>query len=106
MLIWIFGDVQNSTTSIYNDKTAKGVLELANATVNWLLSIDENNLPSQVRQQGKRSYRSLKIENQEFDFSTGFADLHTESYRQILAGNGFGIEETRKAIQTVYEIRR
>jgi len=31
--------------------------------------------------------------------------LHTESYRQILNGNGFGLEEVRPCIQIVYDIR-
>jgi hypothetical protein len=37
-----------------------------------------------------------------FEFSGGFTELHTRSYEHILAGNGFRIAETEKAIQTVY----
>jgi UDP-N-acetyl-2-amino-2-deoxyglucuronate dehydrogenase len=39
------------------------------------------------------------------EFSGGFADLHTRSYAEVLAGNGFGIEESRVAIETVAAIR-
>ena len=105
LLIWLFGDVKNSQVFLSNEKTAKGFLELENANINWLLSIDENELPAQIKQQGKRTYRSLIIKNQEFEFSDGFTDLHTESYKQIISGNGFGIEDTRKAIKAVYDIR-
>ena len=38
--------------------------------------------------------------------SEGCTGLHTESYRNILSGKGFGIEETRNAIEIVYEIRK
>ena len=31
----------------------------------------------------------------------GFADLQTKSYQIILLGNGFGMEETRQAIEIV-----
>ena len=42
---------------------------------------------------------------EEFEFSDGFDDLHTESYKQILAGNGFGLEESKAAVEVVSEIR-
>ena len=47
----------------------------------------------------------MTIEDEEFEFSGGFNDLHTRSYEQILTGNGFVINEAKKAIQTVYDIR-
>ena len=45
------------------------------------------------------------IENKEVEFSGGFTDLHTLSYQQIMAGNGFGIEEASTAIEIVHGIR-
>lgn len=33
-------------------------------------------------------------------------ELHTESYREILAGNGFGLDVVRPAVQLVSDIRR
>ena len=35
----------------------------------------------------------------------GLSDLHDESYRQILAGNGFRIAEARPSIEIVSAIR-
>ncbi|MCI5633818.1 MAG: oxidoreductase, partial [Helicobacter sp.] len=35
----------------------------------------------------------------------GFTDLHTESYRDILNGGGFGLKEARNSIQIVHKIR-
>ncbi len=40
-----------------------------------------------------------------FEFSDGFTELHTESYRHILAGEGFGIDDAEVAINMVYDIR-
>jgi UDP-N-acetyl-2-amino-2-deoxyglucuronate dehydrogenase len=37
--------------------------------------------------------------------SGGFNDLHKLSYERILAGQGFGLEENRAAIETVSDIR-
>ena len=45
------------------------------------------------------------MEGKEFEFSGGFFDLHSLSYENILNGNGFGVQEARTSIQTVYEIR-
>ncbi len=105
MLSWIFGPVKSSTVQISElDKTA-GYLELERARVRWVLSIDENMLPDDIKAKGQRTYRSIKMENQEIEFSDGFTDLHTASYRHILEGNGFGLQDARNSIQMVYNIR-
>jgi UDP-N-acetyl-2-amino-2-deoxyglucuronate dehydrogenase len=41
-----------------------------------------------------------------YDFSKGFEDLHTQSYREIIAGRGFTLDEARPAIETVAHIRK
>ena len=53
----------------------------------------------------KRTYRTINIDGSEFEFSQGFTELHTESYKRILAGNGFGIEDARESINIVHAIR-
>ena len=52
---------------------------------------------------GQRTYRSINIEGR-IEFSNGFTDLH-KVYKDILAGNGCGIEDTRKAIEIVNKVR-
>lgn len=106
MLIWIFGDVKSSELLSSSPVTAEGVLHLERAKVKWFLSIDYNTLRDDIKEAGKRTYRSLTVENTEVEFSEGFTDLHTVSYQQILAGNGFGIKEARKSIQLVHELRK
>jgi UDP-N-acetyl-2-amino-2-deoxyglucuronate dehydrogenase len=105
MLTWVFGDIKKSTVHLLTADSAAGVLELGKARVRWFLSIDYNNVPSDLKATGKRTYRSLTMEGREIEFSDGFTDLHTKSYQHILEGNGFGLREARPSIQTVYEIR-
>jgi len=105
MLIWIFGDVKDNRVDRHTDDTAAGVLTLERAEVNWFLSIDVNTLPHECKQTGKRTFRSLNIDGEEFEFSEGFTELHTRSYEEILKGNGFAIAETQKSIELVHEIR-
>lgn len=56
-------------------------------------------------QDEKKIYRSITVDNKEFEFSEGFTELHTESYRNILFGYGFGLDEARNSIQIVHDIR-
>jgi UDP-N-acetyl-2-amino-2-deoxyglucuronate dehydrogenase len=62
-------------------------------------------LPSNAVEGEKKTYRTLSSDGEEFEFSQGFTELHTESYRQILAGNGFRISEARPSIEIVSTIR-
>lgn len=69
------------------------------------MSINAENLPENAVKGEKLTYRTINIDGEEFEFSKGFTELHTESYKNILAGNGFGIEDARNAINIVYDIR-
>jgi UDP-N-acetyl-2-amino-2-deoxyglucuronate dehydrogenase len=106
MLTWVFGDVQENIVHEHTFDTARGFLRLERARVNWMLSIDYNKVPDDVKQQGKRTYRTLQMEGEEIEFSDGFTELHTRSYEEIIKGNGFGLEECRKAINLVSDIRK
>lgn len=105
MLIWIFGGVKAIQVKQMNDDCASGFLQLENANVNWFLSINYDDLPDTVKASGKRTFRSLRMEGQEIEFSDGFTDLHTQSYKEILNGNGFGIQEAIPSVQLVNQIR-
>jgi UDP-N-acetyl-2-amino-2-deoxyglucuronate dehydrogenase len=105
MLIWIFGGVKNSEVKSLSETKAEGYLELERARVKWFLSIDIKDVPDNVRKAGGRTYRSLKIQNEEIEFSEGFTDLHTKSYSEILTGNGYGITEARDSIVLAHQIR-
>ncbi|MBS1489523.1 MAG: Gfo/Idh/MocA family oxidoreductase [Bacteroidetes bacterium] len=105
MLLWVFGKVKSSHIEKYEDDRAIGFLELEKARVNWMLSINEEHLPHEVKLKGKRTYRSLKMDGKEIEFSDGFTDLHTKSYAEILAGRGFGLSDARPSIELAHDIR-
>ena len=105
MLIWIFGDVKTNNVVEHTAQTASGQLELEKANVNWMLSIDASTLPDEAKASSKRTFRTLTIDGDGFEFSDGFTELHTKSYEEILKGNGFPISETYKAIELVHKIR-
>ena len=106
MLTWIFGAVKENRVRTHQLDQAEGYLELSQARVNWFLSINYDHIPDPIKHLGKRTYRSLTIENQELEFSEGFTDLHTVSYQEILAGRGFGIQEARDSIEIVHSLRK
>lgn len=105
MLMWIFGDVKKNTVHVHNHDRAAGVLALERANVRWFLSINYDVIPQHIKNEGMRTFRSIKIGDEEFEFSGGFTELHTKSYEGVLDGSGFRIGEARKAIELVHDIR-
>jgi UDP-N-acetyl-2-amino-2-deoxyglucuronate dehydrogenase len=106
MLMWVFGEVKESKAIEVSSYQASGQIQLKNANVNWKLSIGSEDIPDKLKQEGRRTYRSLKLEGEEVEFSSGFEDLHTSSYEEIIKGNGFGLEQARKSIDLVSLIRQ
>ncbi len=106
MLIWLFGRVQNSIVSIRTEDKAGGMLELDHANVEWFLSLDAKDLPTeQYHKNGRATFRSIAVDGEELEFSEGFTDLHTRVYEEVIAGRGFGIEDARPSIELVHSIR-
>ena len=101
MLMWIFGDVKNSYVEYHTNIKASGYLELEKANVDWNLSVDSRDLPHEEW----KAFRSITVDGEEVEFSDGFLDLHTKSYEQILQGNGFGLDDAKKALELVHQIR-
>lgn len=105
MLRWIFGPVKRNVVHVMSFDRVAGWLELEKARVRYFLSINSDCLPENAVQGEKRTYRTISIDGNEFEFSAGFTELHTESYRKILCGEGFRISEARDCIQMVSDIR-
>ena len=105
MLTWIFGDVKESVVHIHTHDRAAGYFELERARVRWFLSINSDTLSEELKAKDARTYRSIMIGDEEFEFSGGFTELHTKSYQHVLDGHGFRIGEARKAIEIVHDIR-
>lgn len=106
MLIWIFGKPQRNIVFLKEENKASGFIELENANIKWFLSIDKDDLPKNVSEMGQNTFRSIVFDNEEIEFTDGFTELHNIVYNNILEGNGFGIEEARPSIETVYHIRK
>ena len=105
ILTWIFGSVKENVTHLLKEDRAAGFLQLERARVRWFLSVNYDLIPEHIKAIGQRTYRSIKVEGKEIEFSEGFTDLHTHSYEEILAGNGFGLQEAKPSIEIVHEIR-
>lgn len=105
MLQWIFGYVQKNILHVQERDVAAGFIQFQRARVRWFLSTNENMLPQNVREAGKRTFRSISIDGEELEFSEGFTDLHTKSYEKILAGEGFSLNDARNAVEIAFNIR-
>jgi UDP-N-acetyl-2-amino-2-deoxyglucuronate dehydrogenase len=105
VLLWIFGDVKSNMVHQHGIDTATGKLDLARAEVNWMLSIDGSQLPEEIKGKGIRTYRSFTIDEDEFEFSDNFDELHTKSYKEILSGKGIDLIDAKKIIQLLHDIR-
>jgi len=105
ILIWIFGEVIESHVFENSRKRSAGQLILRQAKVKWTLSIDEKDLPQSSRLVDKRSFRSIKVSEEAFEFDTGFENLHNISYLEILSGRGFGIDQVQQVIDLISHIR-
>jgi len=105
LLGWLFGGLLSSQVYLSSPNKMSGFLELKNANVRWFLSIDKNDLPPEATANNKRTYRSIKINNEEMEFTEGFTELHTRVYEKILSGNGDGIDIARPSVEIAYKIR-
>lgn len=105
MLTWIFGNPKSNIVHLSERNKAAGYLELANARIRWFLSLDTNDIPAEIRKTNMRTYRSITVDGEEFEFSEGFTELHTMTYKEILEGRGYGLEDARNSVETVYAIR-
>lgn len=105
MLTWIFGSATDVQILEKSATIEKGTVRLQKAMVNWSLTIDRKRLPEAAVKAGKTTFRSIKIDGTEFEFSEGFTELHKRVYQDILSGKGYGLEAARPAIQIVEKIR-
>lgn len=83
----VFGSVKESSTGRFFTDTSE---------IDWFLSTS----PCNERQ------RTIIIDSKnKYDLSDGFEDLHTVSYNEILYSNGFRINDVRKSIEFVSNMR-
>lgn len=105
MLTWIFGPAKEIFTLQRTPMVEQGRVILERASINWTLTVDRNLLPESAKVAGKTTFRSIKIDGEEFEFSEGFTELHKKVYQDIFNGRGYGLESARAAIAIVEKIR-
>ncbi len=105
LLGWLFGAVTQNDVHLRDTSRAAGFLQFERARVRWYLSTDGTDLPFEPQPGVKTTYRAITIDGHEVEFTEGFTNLHTEIYRQVLAGKGFGIGDARPAIELTNQIR-
>ena len=104
MLIHLFGPMRRTVAHLRSGERAAGFLECERADVSWFLSVDRMDLPGGGADK-KTTFRSVTVDGEEVEFSDGFTDLHTRSYREILAGKGFGLDAVRPSVELVSAFR-
>lgn len=105
LLIWLFGRPVGQKVYLHEARRCSGFLELERARVRWFLSVEPRDLPFVPVPGQKTTYRSIRVDGEEIEFSDGFTDLHTRVYQNILAGEGHGIADARPSIELAYAIR-
>lgn len=95
LLLWIFGPCRSETIYSRDKSEVSGRLELERATVEFLLSVGAS-------RGGVR--RHIQADGQVVDLTYDASALHGETYRGVLAGRGFGIEEARASVALVHRV--
>lgn len=101
LVIWLFGEIKDVNVFYKKPDKVAGSLVLDKAIVEWSLSTNKADLPKE----SKISHRLITIDGNPLRFDNVFTSLHTEVYKNILQGKGFGLEDARKSIECVNKIR-
>ena len=100
MLCFLFGEYQEIIVHYKSPSTICGFLTLKNARVRWFLSIDRALLPDSRQ----NTYRHMRVDEEEVEFTQGFEDLHTKSYEEILSHRGFGLKSALPSLEVIERI--
>lgn len=104
MLLWIYGKVKNTDVLLSGPGRSAGSLELEKASVKWFLSISGEDLAN-TGHKSLGTYRSIRVNGEEIQFSDGLKDLHTVTYCEILGDGGTRVSECRQTVQLLHDIR-
>lgn len=95
LLLWVFGPAKSEEVYSSDRTEIRGRLTFERATVEFRLSVCQSS-------EGVR--RHIRADGQEVDLSYDASALHGETYRGVLAGRGFGIEEARASVELVHRV--
>ena len=98
MLTWIFGDVKSNEVHVHQHDRAGGFVNSAKQKVKWFWASMEHTLPESAIHEVSAPIVLLNWKESESQMA--LQKLHTQSYQQILAGNGYGIADTKESAGT------
>jgi UDP-N-acetyl-2-amino-2-deoxyglucuronate dehydrogenase len=93
---YLWGDLKTVVWVSGDSKYTTGRFVLARADVYFTLDIE----------MGMKPQRTFRIGSDEIDFTKGFTDLHTTSYKEIINGNGWGIRDAWQATEICHQLRK
>ena len=93
ILCWLYGRPTNINILEHSDRFIAGEFRFKNAFAKWKLSTEGT------------AKKHFTVNGETIDLSNDFCDLHTESYREILAGRGFKPKDVRVGIETAHKIK-
>ena len=100
LLLVLFGYPEKTIITERTDSVASGIFEFAHATADWHLSIDIHS-----RCAASKSQRRFVVEQEHFDFSQQFENLHTSLYRGLLENTSdvhlASLEDVQQVIQLI-----
>lgn len=90
-----FGKMKGLVLFEKSDVQVRGLIETECAKVKWRLSVGI----------GEEPKRLFQINGEQLELSNGFTSLHEEAYRNIISGNGIGLEDARLSVEICENIR-
>lgn len=104
LLTWFFGNYIKLKVIKNTPKTNVGIIYFKNANVKWLISISDSYLKTQNSK--KRSIREFYLNRKRLELSDNFTNMHILSYKKILLGEGFDINDVIKSLFISEELRK
>lgn len=104
LLTWFFGNYIKLKVIKNTPKTNVGIIYFKNANVKWLISISDSYLKTQNSK--KRSIREFYLNQKRLELSDNFTNMHILSYKKILLGEGFAINDVIKSLFITEELRK
>lgn len=104
LLTWFFGNYIKLKVIKNTSKTNVGIIYFKNANVKWLISISDIYLKTQNSK--KRSIREFYLNRKRLELSDNFTNMHILSYKKILLGEGFAINDVIKSLFITEELRK
>ncbi len=106
ILLWLFGEVQ-SFSLIKNEETLKsGILELENARIQWLLSINKEDKAPFGKSSDMSPFKQLVIDDTVIDLDHHFDNLHSIAYKNILSNCAYTLETCLPHISLINQLQK